>query len=165
MTGSTGAVPAERAEVHASRTREHRSGVGTASSDWPHVSTLELAALPTAVACGRLHAKHVLWEWKLDALADDAQTLVSEALTNAIQASWSLQQPGCVALRLLANRSQLMIEVWDQNPDDPRPHQPDDEAEHGRGFMVIEALSNRWGYRRVSTNVKVVWCELVIDHP
>src|SRR5260370_1189627 len=90
------------------------------SPAWPLVSTLELSALPTAVACGRLHANHVLWGWKLDHQADDAVTLVSEMLTNAVKASPTPQGAGLVTLRLLANHQQLLIEVWDQNPDDPR---------------------------------------------
>jgi anti-sigma regulatory factor (Ser/Thr protein kinase) len=105
----------------------------------------------------------VLWEWKLDQLADDAETLVSELLTNAIIASRSLQGSGLVALRLLADHERLLIEIWDQNPDDPQPRQADDESEHGRGFTVIEALSHRWGFSRVSASLKVVWCELVVE--
>jgi anti-sigma regulatory factor (Ser/Thr protein kinase) len=104
----------------------------------------------------------MLWEWKLDYLADDAVTLVSELLTNAVQASRSPRGAGLVALRLLANHQQLLIEVWDQSPDDPRPSRAQDESEHGRGLMVIEALSNRWGHHRTSISHKVVWCELVI---
>lgn len=129
---------------------------------WPNVSALELAALPTAVACGRLHAKQVLWEWKLDQLADDAETLVSELLTNAVKASLALNEASFVVLRLLANEEQLVIEVWDQNPHDPQPHRAASDDEHGRGFMVIEALSSRWGYRRVSANLKVVWADVAL---
>lgn len=130
---------------------------------WRHVSTLELAALPATVACARLHAKHVLWEWQLEHLADEAEILVSELLTNAVKASQALSGPGLVALRLLASRRQLIIEVWDQNPHDPRAHRVDADAEHGRGFMVVDGLSYRWGHRRVSANLKVVWCELMIE--
>jgi|SRR6266699_2315333 len=161
MSGGTGAVPAD---VRARRAAESGAPVPVPSfRGWPHVSSLELAALKTAAACGRVHTKEVLWEWKLDQLADDAELVVSELLSNAIRASQSARGGGLVALRLLANRQRLIIEVWDQNPDDPRPRQVDYEAEHGRGFMVIEALSNRWGYRRVSASLKVVWCELVTD--
>jgi anti-sigma regulatory factor (Ser/Thr protein kinase) len=122
-----------------------------------------MTALPTAVACGRLHTKQVLWEWQLDRLVDDAVTLVSELLTNAIKASWSPAGKGLVALRLLANHEQLFIEVWDQSPDDPRPRVVDDEAESGRGFAVIEALSYGWGWQRVGVGLKVVWCEMRIE--
>jgi hypothetical protein len=34
------------------------------------------------------------------------------------------------------------------------------DAECGRGLMVVQALSNRWGVRRVGYNRKVVWAEL-----
>src|ERR1700683_5444752 len=50
---------------------------------WPHVSILELTALPTAVACGRLHTRQVLWEWKLDTFADDAEVLASQLMNNS----------------------------------------------------------------------------------
>lgn len=105
----------------------------------------------------------MLWEWKLDALADDAEVLASELLTNAVKASWSPDGPGLIALRLLASPAQLIVEVWDQNPNDPRPHMADVDDEHGRGFMVIDALSSRWGWRRVSANLKFVWCELLVE--
>jgi anti-sigma regulatory factor (Ser/Thr protein kinase) len=162
MSGGTGAVWAdERSGVR--RTAESSTPVPVLPPPaWLHISTLELTALPTAVACGRLHAKHILWEWQLDTLADDAEILVSELLTNAVKATWSPDGAGLVALRLMANRRQLLIEVWDQSPHDPRPMSVSHDPEHGRGFMVINGLSSRWGHHRVSTNLKVVWCELVI---
>ena len=49
------------------------SGVGPAfhlgEPEPPLRSYLELGALPTAVPCARLHARHVLWEWGLNGLA------------------------------------------------------------------------------------------------
>ncbi len=45
---------------------------------WPLHSYLELGALPTAVPCARLHARHLLREWGLNGLAADAELLVSE---------------------------------------------------------------------------------------
>ena len=129
---------------------------------WPLSSGLVLGALPTAASCGRLHAKNVVWEWGLAHLGDTIELLVSELLTNAVKASSSPDGAGVVVLRLLANRERLLIEVWDHNPDDPQPRQADAESESGRGFSVIEALSSRWGFRRLSYSVKVVWCELRI---
>ena len=52
---------------------EPSSGVGPAfhlgEPEPPLRSYLELGALPTAVPCARLHARHVLWEWGLNGLA------------------------------------------------------------------------------------------------
>jgi anti-sigma regulatory factor (Ser/Thr protein kinase) len=129
---------------------------------WPLRSYLELGALTSAVPCARLHARQIVWEWGFRHLAEDAEILVSELLTNAVKASSSPDGAGVVVLRLLANRERLLIEVWDHNPDDPQPRQADAESESGRGFSVIEALSSRWGFRRLSYSVKVVWCELLI---
>jgi anti-sigma regulatory factor (Ser/Thr protein kinase) len=134
------------------------------SEAWPLWTCLELAPLPTAAACARLHAKQVLWEWGLEWLVDNAELLVSELITNAIRASWSPKEKGLVALRLLGNDERVLIEVWDQCPDDPSPREAEDDAESGRGFAVIEALSYQWGWRRVSASLKVVWCELVIKN-
>jgi anti-sigma regulatory factor (Ser/Thr protein kinase) len=132
-SGGTGAVHADgRSEVRRAAQNSAPAPVLPPEA-WLNSSVLELAALPTAVACGRLHIKQLLWEWKLDTIADDAETLVSELLTNAVRASRSPRDASFIALRLLANRRQLIIEVWDQNPHDPQPHRADFDAEHGRG--------------------------------
>jgi anti-sigma regulatory factor (Ser/Thr protein kinase) len=163
MSGSTSAVPGHLStSPWSAGSPEHASGAGTAAQNWPHASLLELAALATAVPCGRLHARHVLREWGLGHFADDAEILVSELLTNAVKSSWLPGGAGLIALRLLANGTQLLVEVWDQNPGDPQPRQTDSGSESGRGLTVIEAISDRWGFRRVSFGLKVVWCELAI---
>jgi anti-sigma regulatory factor (Ser/Thr protein kinase) len=98
----------------------------------------------------------VLREWQLGHLADDAGLLASEMLTNAVAAS---RDPVC--LRLLADREQLIVEVWDSAPDDPQPRVADYADEGGRGFAVIQAIAHRWGFQRVSDSRKLVWAELL----
>ena len=58
---------------------------------WPLRSSLELGALSSAVPCACLHVRHVLWEWGLTSLAERAELLVSELVTNAVTATG---QPG-----------------------------------------------------------------------
>jgi anti-sigma regulatory factor (Ser/Thr protein kinase) len=77
-------------------------------------------------------------------------------LTNAISAS---RDPVC--LRLLADREQLIIEVWDSAPDNPQPRIADYADESGRGMAVIEAIAHRWGVQRISDSKKLVWAELL----
>jgi len=91
---------------------EVRSGSGAAVQVWQRASFLELAALPTAVPCGRLHTKHVLREWNLTQLAEDAEMLVSELLTNAVKASSAPQAKGLVALRLLAGQDPMPLSLF-----------------------------------------------------
>ena len=159
---STGAVSASGGGAPGAASTERDSGVGAAIQAWPHVSFLELTALPTDVSCGRLHTRNVLWEWQLSHLSQDAEMLASELLTNAVKASWSSHGVGLIALRLLANRERLLIEVWDHHPGDPQPRRADYESESGRGFIVIEAMSHRWGFQRINPSLKVVWSELLV---
>jgi anti-sigma regulatory factor (Ser/Thr protein kinase) len=115
-----------------------------------------------AASCARLHAVHVLHEWGLRELADDAAMVVSELTTNAADASAVLPDRPAITLRLLATGTSLLIEVWDQSPLDlaPRDAAPDDEC--GRGLTVVTALSTRWGCERTGYRRKVVWAELAV---
>jgi anti-sigma regulatory factor (Ser/Thr protein kinase) len=130
-------------------------------NEWPLSSSLELAALPTAVPCARLHAKHLLWEWGLEKFSDDLELVVSELATNALQASVAMEENGksgrsagvpCIELRLFSDEQQVLIEVWDGNPQPPEPQGPGAHAipalgeESGRGLFLVESLSERWGY-------------------
>src|SRR5215471_10508143 len=71
---------------------ELRAHVG---ASWPLRSHLELGALPSAVPCARLHAKHVLWEWGLDALGEAVELVVSELVTNGVQVSEGMTGSRC----------------------------------------------------------------------
>ena len=123
-------------------------------------SLLEIAPLPGAIPSARLHTVHVLHEWGLRHLADDAALIVSELMTNAADASVVLPERPPVTLRLLADEKILAIEVWDQSPLDLDTREADADAECGRGLMVVAALSDRWGCERTGYRRKVVWAEL-----
>jgi anti-sigma regulatory factor (Ser/Thr protein kinase) len=107
-----------------------------------------------------VHAVHVLYEWGLRDLAEDATLVVSELITNAVDASIVLPGRPPVALRLLANAKSLVIEVWDHSPLDLEFREVGADAECGRGLMVVAALSDRWGWERTGLRRKVVWAEL-----
>jgi anti-sigma regulatory factor (Ser/Thr protein kinase) len=136
---------------------------------WPQVSVLEVAAVPAAVGRARRHAKWALGEWGVPgALVADAEDLISELMTNAMQATVLVDPTEPIALRLLANQVRLVIEAWDCHPDEPMPScMPDGEAVSGRGLAIVNELANRWGTRRLSANVKAVWAELLLParHP
>jgi anti-sigma regulatory factor (Ser/Thr protein kinase) len=125
---------------------------------WPLRTFLELGALPGAVPCARLHARLVAWEWGLAGLGDDAELLVSELLTNAVAASRVMEPIFPVRLWLVSGSAQIAILVWDANPQPPVPTQIDDQAETGRGLLLVEAVSEQWGwYTPQDTTGKVVW--------
>ena len=133
---------------------------------WPLRSYLELGALPTAVPCARLHARHLLWEWGLNGLAADTELLVSELVTNAVRATAS-QQQAAIRLQLSSDSASVLVEVWDADSEPPAPKDltedgiPDLQEEEGRGLFLVAALSSRWNwYRTREPPGKLVWCEL-----
>ncbi len=128
------------------------------ADEWPLRDSIELGALPGAVPCARLHARQVLWEWGLAALNESAELLVCELVTNAVAASTSAECVLPVRLWLLADKSQVLILVWDANQQPPVRLNPGDEAESGRGLLLVEAISQRWGsYATPELGGKVVW--------
>ena len=51
-----------------------------------------------------------------------------------------------VALRLAGDHRHLLVEVSDHDPRPPVPTAVDPERDGGRGLVLVEAVSNRWGY-------------------
>ena len=86
---------------------------------WPLQSSLELGAFPGAVPCARLHARQMLWEWRLTGLSDIAELLISELVTNAVQISRADAQTTPVRLWVLADHTRVLILVWDSSPQPP----------------------------------------------
>jgi len=141
---------------------------------WPHQSYLELGALPTAAPCARLHTMLVLWEWDLGALAHTAAVVVSELVTNAVQASRGITEsqfsgtwaPGTPPVRvwLSADEYRLVIQVWDGSDQPPVPQPVEPEADCGRGLLLVGSLSAEWGcYAPENSSGKVVWAVVAAD--
>jgi len=128
-------------------------------SDWPLRTHLELGALPTAVPCTRLHVRQRLWEWGLTELSAAAELLVTELVTNAVHAARSCEWPFPVEVWLFSNRVKVMILVWDGNHNPPVRADAAVDDENGRGLLLVEAVSEQWGwYQPVDRIGKVVWC-------
>jgi anti-sigma regulatory factor (Ser/Thr protein kinase) len=129
---------------------------------WPLRSFLELGAFPGAVPCARLHARQMLWEWRLTGLSDIAELLISELITNAVQISCANAQTTPVRLWMMANRTQMLILVWDFSPLPPVRKSTSQDDENGRGLLLVETLSTRWDWYFLPQHDggKVVWCEL-----
>ena len=145
--------------------------VRSATAPWPLSSSLPLGAFPTATPCARLHTRALLTEWGLRGLAEAAELIVSELVTNAVQAStgpdgrpqYSEAGLPVVALRLFTNGTCVLIEVWDDIPGAPVTERADADHESGRGLTLIEAVSDRWTWATVpGWTGKVVSAELRI---
>jgi anti-sigma regulatory factor (Ser/Thr protein kinase) len=132
------------------------------TAPWPLRDTLELGAQPGAVPSARLHARAIVYEWKLTRLADTVELLVAELVTNAVQASASLNGPGYppVFLRLSSDGRYVLVEVWDANSRPPVLADVDLLSESGRGLHLVAAFSAKWSWYFPETGGKVVWCEV-----
>jgi anti-sigma regulatory factor (Ser/Thr protein kinase) len=134
------------------------------------VSCLELVTLPSAPFWARRQTRAALRSWRLwPETIETAELLVSELVTNAVKfTAPEPAQPGqaeldgikriSLILRYLAD--QLIIEVSDPDPGPPLFAEPDNEAEGGRGLMLVQALSKEWNYYLPPTGGKVVYCVL-----
>lgn len=133
---------------------------------WPLQDAIELGPLSGAVPCARLHARQMLWEWGLTQLTEDVELLVSELVTNAIAAPQSGDRVSPVRLWLRADRTRVLVLVWDASPQPPTPVEADDEAESGRGLLLVEAISQKWDwYFPQGTGGKVVWALTGSEYP
>jgi anti-sigma regulatory factor (Ser/Thr protein kinase) len=132
----------------------------------PLQTHLELAALPSAVPCARGHVRAVAIEWGLQELADTAELLASELVTNAIRASTTLRIAHTPVVRVWVTSDgiSMVIHVWDASTDMPvRQAATAVDDEGGRGLLLVETLSKDWGTYRELEGGKVVWVLVAAD--
>lgn len=129
---------------------------------WPVQTRLELAAQPTAPGVARGHVRAVARECGLADLAETAELLASEIVTNAIQASQQAIARAALAivpvirLWITSDGVCLAIHVWDACHDVPIRHDAGPDAVSGRGLLLVETLGKDWGAYRQAEG-KVVW--------
>jgi anti-sigma regulatory factor (Ser/Thr protein kinase) len=138
-----------------------RSGSQPARGGWPLRSYLELGALPGAVPCARLHARQLLLEWGFPDHAADAELLVSELATDAVRSSAQHETAAPVRLWVLSDTATLLVLVGDACTQPPVLLQAAMDEENGRGLLLVNALSDRWGwYVPDGTGGKITWFEI-----
>lgn len=120
------------------------------------VAEWRLALDPAEVGRARAVVREQLHDWGLARLADGAELMVSELVTNAVRHSHS--RP--VELRLVRGDT-LLCEVDDDDHDLPTLLNAGPADESGRGLRVVSVLARAWGASRTSTG-KAVWFELTL---
>jgi anti-sigma regulatory factor (Ser/Thr protein kinase) len=94
----------------------------------------------------------------LSSVVEDVEAVTSELITNAALHGGG----GNVGLWLALARRRVLVKVRDGNPWPPLIRRdPDSLAsmENGRGLVIVEALSLRWGWYPEGGG-KVVWSEI-----
>lgn len=90
-------------------------------------------------------------------LAADAELVVSELVTNAVQAGAETVDVG---LRL--HHGELEIEVADDGPGWPLLVRPGEQEAHGRGLVLVDALAHRWRTERIESGGKRVLVTIAV---
>ncbi|GGW37621.1 hypothetical protein GCM10010503_12050 [Streptomyces lucensis JCM 4490] len=108
----------------------------------------------TSVRRARRLVTAQLDDWAVADLADAAELLVSELVTNALR-----HTRGPLRLNLRLSGTRLLCEVEDTEPVDPVRGTGDPDAEGGRGVELVGLLADAWGSTRTATG-KTIWFEL-----
>jgi len=104
-------------------------------------------------------------------VTDVAETIVNELVANAVNASADkygqpLYREGQILLvwvRLRADGTKFLAEVWDQAPGTPVLKNADPNAESGRGLALVRDLSDTWGWYPAERQPgKCVWAKISI---
>ena len=132
-----------------------------------------LVSLPTSPFRARRYTRSFLdsCHGMTESTAETAELLVSELVTNAVRFSGDPARTlryseranaSLISLSLRHFRDGLLIEVYDTDSNPPIRSSPDDDAENGRGLMLVDALSKEWSYFFPEGGGKVVYCFLEI---
>jgi anti-sigma regulatory factor (Ser/Thr protein kinase) len=114
--------------------------------EWRLDMILVLSPLPGSVPCARLHTRLVTAEWGLERINGTAELLVSELVTNAVRISAQLPARPPVRLQLRSDGARLLALVTDASPLPPICKDAAPGEEGGRGLMLVQELSDQWGW-------------------
>jgi anti-sigma regulatory factor (Ser/Thr protein kinase) len=133
--------------------------------------TFAFATLPTSPFWARRYIRQFLGSCRgIGAdTADTAELLVSELVTNAVRfasapvpAHRRTENTGIVWLSVRHFDEELLIEVYDTDASPPVLTDAAEEAENGRGLLLVDALSKEWSYFFPPGGGKVVYCVIEI---
>ena len=123
---------------------------GTIHADAGHgrYASAQLNPHPAAAAQARRLTRQTLTRWDMADLTDDAETIASEIVANAINAATEPRGTlPAIILGIHHSPGQLRITVWDNGPGHPQPTDTDPDDERGRGLGIVNALTaNNWGW-------------------
>jgi anti-sigma regulatory factor (Ser/Thr protein kinase) len=94
--------------------------------------------------------------WDLEALIEVATLVASEVVTNAV-----IHARSDAELSLERTATALRISVTDRGTGAPAPRELGPGTDGGRGLMIVEKLSTRWGAEPTGAGTRV-WAELPI---
>ena len=156
MTTMAPPRPAERHERHVRPERDVRRGC-----------RVRVATGPAAPADARRWVRDAIRSWQVPVDLDAALLLTSELVTNAIrheagQAGQAGQGVQAVMLAIASSRGRLRVDVHDTSRSLPAVAVVPADAETGRGLLLVETLSDEWGFYRTPAG-KAVYFTLAFE--
>jgi anti-sigma regulatory factor (Ser/Thr protein kinase) len=133
MTTMAPPRPAERYERHERQER--------------HGCRVRLATGPAAPAEARRRVRDAIRSWQVPVDLDAALLLTSELVTNAVRHEAG-QGAQAVVLAIASSRGWLRVDVHDTSCSLPAVAEVPADAETGRGLLLVETLSDEWGFYR-----------------
>lgn len=130
----------------------HAAGEGPGAA--PRRVTRILPPDGSSVGEARRMVRSLLDETRLQSVVDDAQTAVSELVTNAL-----VHAGGEIHLTAAITGSGLRVEVGDASPHLPVRREYAAMSATGRGLPMVESVVTRWNSFRLGSG-KVVWFEI-----
>jgi anti-sigma regulatory factor (Ser/Thr protein kinase) len=128
----------------------------TEPSPWRRAVTRLPEEAPSA-GQAREFATSALQAWEIpDDTRDDVVLAASELVTNAVE-------HGCgeVTVVLRQSEDRLTLRVWDEDAQVPVPRPAEQDPVRGNGLVIVEALSDAWGYE-TGADGKWVWAEFAV---
>lgn len=121
---------------------------GTAAEIDARLIAFVLPSTPGSVRMARTRVRAALGIHGLHQYADDAETITSELVTNAIQhvRGDGTETVGVVLTRM-RNPEGVTVTVSDSSPASPAIPEAAADSEQGRGLRIVQALSAHWGWR------------------
>ncbi|MFJ8135980.1 ATP-binding protein [Streptomyces sp. NPDC096013] len=115
------------------------------------------------ITVGEHSARHIrrivrsfLLEWGMPELADAVELAVTELIANVVR---HVPDRRC-GLFLLRQPTGVRVEVSDSSCQLPDLHPEfDAESENGRGLVLLDAVTDKWGVTRTAGGGKAVWFE------
>jgi anti-sigma regulatory factor (Ser/Thr protein kinase) len=121
----------------------------TATEASTQLLALALPSIPESVPVARLQVRSTLGSHGLGEYADDAEIIMSELVTNAVQhACANGTHTIGVTLTQAGSPAAVTVAVSDSSPHGPIMGDTLANGEQGRGLQIVEALSAHWGWRQ-----------------
>ena len=126
-----------------------------------HGCRVRLATGPAAAAEARRRVRDAIRSWQVPVDLDAALLLTSELVTNAVRHEAG-QGTRSVMLSIASSRGRLRVDVPDTSCSLPAVAEVPADAETGRGLLLVETLSDEWGFYRTPAG-KAVYFTLAFE--